>query len=102
MVELEDKPDVAVAQLRQFGFRPLEKVLPLEKHFSLSGPIQSSQDVKESTLARSGSPFYGQHLSGLDSQIDPPQNFDDFAAGPKKEGFFQILGLDQGEVDCRA
>jgi hypothetical protein len=37
----------------------------------------------------------------MDGQIDPPQDFDDFASGPEEEGFFQILGLNQGKVGCR-
>jgi hypothetical protein len=39
MVELENKAYVAVAQLRQLTFRPIEKVLPFEKNFSFGGPI---------------------------------------------------------------
>jgi hypothetical protein len=73
----------------------------LEKHFSFGGPIQGSQDVQKGALARSGSSFHSQHLSGLDGQIDPPQDFDDFAAGPEEEGFFQIVGLNQGKVIFR-
>jgi hypothetical protein len=102
MVELENKAYVAVAQLRQFTFCPIEKVLPFEKHFSFGGSIQGPQDVQEGALACSGSPFHSQHLSGPDGQIDPLQDFYDFATCPEEKGFLQILGLNQGKVDGRA
>jgi hypothetical protein len=102
MVELENKAYVAVAQLRQLTFRPIEKVLPFEKNFSFGGPIQGPQDVQEGALACSGSPLHSQRLSCPDGQIDPLQDFDDFATCPEEKGFLQILGLNQGKVDGRA
>jgi hypothetical protein len=53
--------------------------------------------VEESALAGPGHPFDGQHLSCKDGQVDPFQDFDDFAAAPEDKGFFQILRLIKGD-----
>jgi hypothetical protein len=52
--------------------------------------------VEEGTLASPGHPFDGQHLPRKDGQVDPFQDFDDFAGGPKDKRLFQMLRLIKG------
>ena len=47
MVKLEDKPDMAVADLGQFGFTADAKVDSLKEDFPFRGSIQGPENMQE-------------------------------------------------------
>ena len=92
MVKLEDKADLAVAELRQPAVIQGEHLLAVPKHLPGGGPFQGTQDVKEGGLAHPGSPRHRQGFSLENVQIQALQHLHPIAVGD--EGLHQTPNLD--------
>jgi len=87
-VELKDKPDMPVTDLGQFRFTSRQEIVSLEKDFPFRRPVQSTQNMQESTLARPRGSLYGHHLPRKDGQIDPFEDFDHLLILSQNKGLF--------------
>ena len=76
VIELEDEPERAVAQLVALAFGQVVDPLAVEQHLARFGRVEQAQQVQERALARAAGPHDRDHLAALDLQIDPAQNGD--------------------------
>src|SRR5213594_2530354 len=90
MVELEDEPDLTVAELRQRLIVHGEHIVPVEAHGAAGRPIQRSQNVQEGRLADAGRADDGHQLAALDLQAHALQHVD--LALVQLEGFVEVDG----------
>lgn len=70
MVELEDKPDPSIPELRLLILRHLKDILTVEVDRACRGPIEHPDDVEERALSGSGSPDDRDKFASLNLETD--------------------------------
>ena len=91
MVELEDEPDLPVADRGQFLFCQSGKVAPVEADGSRGGPVESAHDVEQRALARAARADNRNRFSGINAEADIAEHIDSGAAIGGSIGFREMI-----------
>ena len=93
---LEHEPDLLVPDAGLLVGRELGNVFSREKVLAVRGTVQTTEDMHQSGLARSGRPYDGDELARFDLDRDPAKGLDrDFT---ERVGLRQLIGADQFPV----
>lgn len=91
-MKLEDKADVAVAEMREFFRTQARNILFVDQQIPTVSPVEGSQNMQQRTFAGAGFPNYSYHLSALNLQIDSLKYVQ------MTKGFVNIRSLDHINV----
>ena len=76
VVRLKDEPDTVPPDSGQVALTKAGEIPTLQKHSSRGGAVQSTDEIQNRGLARSGGPTEGGELTGLDDEVQSSQGMD--------------------------